>query len=445
MAQKRVKKEKETIVFDVENEQIILSQMLKSIAVRKRCSRELSEQLFIGTRHKIIFQVLSMMVSRGLDYNKDTFKTLSNDEDFGGFKYLEDLEELFEENTNIDFHIERLKLDSKKISLKKKKVKELNEALEDPQVDGKELSIIVRDISEDLRDIFITTNIHKGKELKKEYFDTLKQRQEVGTFIGTGFVSLDEDLTEGLARKKTSVWAARTSMGKTTALSNMVDYLRSIKVQTLVMPLESGKESFIDLMVSRRTKIPLINIIKRMSELTVKEKTLIKKETSAILDDEYLHFIDDTSTTLNDLRTILDNNNYEVCFIDLFEKLADVSFDSKVMSNKLKEVQKIAKEADVHMGLLAQIKRNPDIKAKDKRPTLELLKHSGAFEENADLVMFFHREYYYNSEVDKDVLEMIIAKQRMGIRNKSYYYDFIPDVMTVGKEALDYVPFGEDF
>lgn len=444
MAEKRTKKKKETIVFDVENEQIILSQMINNLAIRKRCVRELTENLFIGKRHKVIFKVLSDMISRGLDYNKDTFKTLSNNNEFGGFSYLDDLEELFEENTNVDFHIDRLKLDSKKINLKKDKVKELNDALEDPQIDAKKLSQIVKSIDGSLKEIFVISNVEKGKELKKKYFETLKERQDIGTFVGTGF-SLDEYLTEGMARKKVSIIAARPSMGKTTFLSNVVDNLKESGKNVLALPLETGKESLIDLMVARRTKTNINDIIKNTRKLSNKKKAMISLEVSKILDDEVLHMIDDTSIKLQDLRIIAENSNYDVILVDLFEKINDISFDAKVLSQQLKEVQNISKDANVHICLLAQIKRFDTRNNKDLKPTLELLKHSGAYEEISDLILFLHREFYYKPEIGMDALEVIIAKQRNGIRNKSIYYEFFPELATIGNEIPDYFPMGDDF
>lgn len=438
------KKKKETIVFDVENEQIVLAQMIKNVAVRKRLARELTENLFIGKRHKVIFKVLSEIVLRGLEYNHDTFKVLAGDEEFGGFEYLDSLENLFDENQNIDFHVQRLKLDYKKLILKKDKVKKLNDALEDPNVDAKELQQIIVDINNELKDVFVSSNIHKGKELKNYYFNVLKERQEETEFVGLG-LPIDDSLTEGFARRKVSVIAARPSMGKTTFMVNIADNLRKFKVPTLLLPLESGKENFIDLMVSKRTKIPHEIIIKRTKELTPKQKFLIQKEVSTILDDEYLHFIDDQSITLKDLAVILNNSNYRVCIIDLFEKLADISFEPKILSRQLKQVQMIAKESNTHICLLAQIRRFDSKQQKDRRPTLEMLKNSGSYEEVADLILFLHREKYYNPNLEDDIMEIIIGKQRLGVRNKTYYHKFYPHIATIGEEVVDYVPISDVF
>ena len=79
-----------------------------------------------------------------------------------------------------------------------------------------------------------------------------------------------------------------------------------------------------------------------------------------------------------------------------------------------RDLKGIAKELNVPMVALAQLSR-AGAQRSDKRPILSDLRDSGAIEQDADVIMFLHREEYYNSDTeDKNVAEVIVAKQRNG-------------------------------
>jgi replicative DNA helicase len=77
----------------------------------------------------------------------------------------------------------------------------------------------------------------------------------------------------------------------------------------------------------------------------------------------------------------------------------------------------MARELRVPVLCLAQLNRQAE-DAKDHRPRLSHLRESGAIEQDADVVMFVHREEYYRHGEDRrehaGEAELIIAKQRNG-------------------------------
>ena len=82
-----------------------------------------------------------------------------------------------------------------------------------------------------------------------------------------------------------------------------------------------------------------------------------------------------------------------------------------------RSLKALAKDLRVPVIACAQLSRD-SAKAKDKRPTLTDLRESGAIEQEADAVIFVHREEYYLREktpdADRGVAELIVAKQRNG-------------------------------
>jgi replicative DNA helicase len=78
----------------------------------------------------------------------------------------------------------------------------------------------------------------------------------------------------------------------------------------------------------------------------------------------------------------------------------------------------MARELEVPVMCLAQLNRQAEA-SRDNKPKLSHLRESGAIEQDADVVMFVHREEYYASNEEERAnaagrAEIIIAKQRNG-------------------------------
>ncbi len=77
----------------------------------------------------------------------------------------------------------------------------------------------------------------------------------------------------------------------------------------------------------------------------------------------------------------------------------------------------LARDLDVPVLCLAQLNRQAE-DSRDHRPRLSHLRESGAIEQDADVVMFIHREEYFHRGEEQQQYagqaELIISKQRNG-------------------------------
>jgi replicative DNA helicase len=83
-----------------------------------------------------------------------------------------------------------------------------------------------------------------------------------------------------------------------------------------------------------------------------------------------------------------------------------------------RRLKMMSRELDIPVLCLAQLNRQAEV-SRDNRPRLNHLRESGAIEQDADVVMFVHREEYYQTNDEdrervKGQAEIIIAKQRNG-------------------------------
>jgi len=256
-----------------------------------------------------------------------------------------------------------------------------------------------------------------------------KESREV-TGLATNFIELDRN-TSGLQKSELIIIAARPSMGKTAFAINIAQNAAINSTATVaVFSLEMSKESLLRRMLSSQAGVDQRKL--QTGFLGREDHGKLQHGLEQLIEAKL--FIDDTAgISLAEMRAKarrLKQNagGLDLIVIDYLQLMTATlpTAGGKRYENRTQEVSAIsrglkalAKELDVPVIALSQLSRSSERRGDDKRPMLSDLRESGSIEQDADVVMFIHREAYYNrdeemSDADKARSEIIIAKQRNG-------------------------------
>ncbi len=238
------------------------------------------------------------------------------------------------------------------------------------------------------------------------------------TGIPTGFYQLDYKLL-GLHPSDLVLIAARPSMGKTAFALNIAEYVAvNQKMPVLIFSLEMDYGQLFDRLLAMESRVNSQNI--RSGRLTDDEWIRVGEGADTIGSSPI--FIDDTSTTINAIKTnarkLKLENNIQLIIIDY---LQFITTEGRSEGRQLevaeisRSLKSLAKELKVPVVALSQLNRE-SAKRTDHKPVLSDLRDSGSIEQDADVVMFIHREEYYDKEKEenRNIATINIAKQRNG-------------------------------
>ncbi|MCI8401487.1 MAG: replicative DNA helicase [Lachnospiraceae bacterium] len=238
------------------------------------------------------------------------------------------------------------------------------------------------------------------------------------TGIPTGFADLDYRLS-GLQRSDLILLAARPSMGKTALVLNLADYICFRKNYSVaIFSLEMNKEQLMNRLFAMEARINSQSL--RNGDLTDNEWSQLVETVGMIGNSRMI--IDDTpGISISELRSKCRKFKLEfgldLVMIDYLQLMSgNGRSDSRQqeVSEISRSLKALAREIDAPVIALSQLSRACETRP-DHRPMLSDLRESGAIEQDADVVMFLYRDEYYNKDSpDKNIAEVIIAKQRNG-------------------------------
>jgi replicative DNA helicase len=264
------------------------------------------------------------------------------------------------------------------------------------------------------------------RELTRLVFDDLERRRlsdDPITGVSTGYARLDY-MTSGFQPAELIILAARPSMGKTALALNIamrVGVRGQVPVQ--IYSLEMSQQQLMARMLCSWAKVDVQRI--RTARNLTDEDWMSLQDAGEKFYGAPIYIDDSASLSTMQMRARTRRLKAEkniglvvVDYLQLMQSSRRIDSREQEISDISRNLKAMAKELSVPVLALSQLNREVDKRQGDKRrPMLSDLRESGAIEQDADVIMFIHRDAAYAKHDERppvDKAEIIIGKQRNG-------------------------------
>ena len=410
---------------DLETEKALLGSLLLVPDSFYEIANIIDKNDFYSEKHKIIFETIHELVNKKepIDLLTVSAKLRERKEldQIGGTDYLSNLLGLVGSASNVIYYANIIK---KKSVLRKliiagghigeiafNEEKELEHILEEAERKIYEIT------SKNSGDSELVSIRDLGEETISRFIHLAENQNEVRG-VPTGFKDLDSKLS-GFQKSDLIILAARPSVGKT---SLALDLARNAAVKsnipTVIFSLEMSKQQLVDRMLAAEAQVDGWRL--RTGKLNVDEELERLQEGMHKLMQAPIFIDDKPANTVMNMRSVLRKLNHDkpvgLVIVDYLQLMGTSrTYDNVV--NQVTEISRslkgLAKEFEVPVIALSQLSRA--VESRGGRPRLSDLRDSGSIEQDADVVMFIHREDKYGENTEKkNIVEVLIEKHRNG-------------------------------
>lgn len=417
-----------SLPHNIEAEQNVLGAMILSRNAVDIALQGLSSNYFYSPEHQLIFAAIEHLVNHQMSVDISTITTYlveNNQLDaVGGVEYLTDIFQAVYSSANIEYYV--------KIVSDKAQVRHLIEIGEKIASKGYEDSESASDLVQEAEKRMLEiSGFQKLKDFKKSKDVALEVRNQIReiarikdgfTGVRTGFTGIDR-LTNGLQRGDLIILAARPSVGKTAFALNLAQNAAQLGNATVaIFSLEMGAEQLMKRMLSAAGRINAAKL--RDGKLEADDELRLGTAIDALSKNNI--YIDDSPSIkvieiASKCRKLQREQKLDLIIVDYLQLIsgADNSRESRQIevSEISRSLKALARELEVPVVALSQLSRAVEQrKSKNNRPIMSDLRESGAIEQDADIVMFLHRDDYNNSEENEAIsqVEVIFGKHRNG-------------------------------
>ena len=262
---------------------------------------------------------------------------------------------------------------------------------------------------------------HTTDDSVVRFLDRIQNHDEQKDYVPTGITELDDKLDGGMRRGEVHVIAARPRIGKTALALTILEHVSLVENEPVaLMSMEMGEAQVTRRRMSSAGHIPL-HKLKRPERLNDADWAAMT-ETVEKLRRSPFYVSDKGALSLNQIRArargLKRKYGLRVLAIDYIGLMETDPRESRAtaLGRISRGIKALAKELDITILLLSQLNRGIEARV-NRRPMLSDIRESGDIEQDADVILFVHRDYADNPELPdewKHYGELILAKHRDG-------------------------------
>ncbi|MGM0853679.1 MAG: replicative DNA helicase [Bacillota bacterium] len=410
---------------NIEAEQAVLGAIFLEPSALTTTSEILIPEDFYRHSHQKIYNVMLNLGDGGKAVDLITvteeLAAAKELEDVGGVAYLSELAASVPTAANIEYYA---KIVEEK-SLLRRLIRTATDIASDGYAREDEVDSLLSEAEKNIMEVAQRKNagaFHNIKDVLVRTYDnieTLTNRKGDVTGISTGFADLDH-MTAGFQRNDLIIVGARPSMGKTAFALNIAQNVAvKAKENVAIFSLEMGAEQLVMRMLCAEGNINAQNL--RTGDLTDEDW---RKLTMAMgsLSNAGIYIDDTPGIKVGEIRSkcrrLAQEHGLGMILIDYLQLIQGSGRSGENRQQEVSEISRslkgLARELQVPVIALSQLSRGVE-QRQDKRPMMSDIRESGSIEQDADIVAFLYREDYYDKEAEnKNIIEIIIAKQRNG-------------------------------
>jgi replicative DNA helicase len=409
---------------NIEAEQAVLGAILLHSDALITAMERLTSDDFYRSTHQRIFEMMIELTEENEPVDLITLTAKLQDkqqlDDIGGVMYLSELANVVPTAANVDYYAAIVE----EKSMLRRLIRAATQIVSNGYASSDDVGDLLSEAEQRIFEISqrrSSSGFISIRDVLMEVFERVEflySHKGGATGIPSGFVDLDK-MTSGFQRSDLIIVAARPSVGKTAFALNIAQNVGVRAKETVaIFSLEMGASQLVQRMICAEANVDATRM--RTGYL---EGDDWEKLTMAIgaLSEASIYIDDSPSLTVADIRAKCRRLKQEkglgmilIDYLQLIHGRGKGDNRQQEVSEISRTLKQIARELNVPVIALSQLSRGVE-QRQDKRPMMSDLRESGSIEQDADIVAFLYRDDYYDKESEKkNIIEIIVAKQRNG-------------------------------